>query len=267
MADITTAFWGMTINKYDETDLAMVHNGYPDHMRELVHTLEEGKEGTKHIQAYLKLKRQQRMSFVKKLFPRAHFKALTSAEYIENTKRYAQKLDDTARSAATHKFFDPVHTIEGLVRKVIFSMIEDWEGVEDIDVARKTVEDQMVIEDYTRAKIFVSASYRQMWKTFGHQMYQCLFHEKQKRLEEEQRVNVDTHTDTHTHREKIFSHEDSITDDEGEDGTQSTGRDSPQPQVHWGEDSEGEDHEAYSSGSEGDRESHDDSGSGDEICL
>lgn len=202
MSDLTTAFWGMTINNYDETDLAMVQNGYPDHMRELVYTLEQGEEGTNHIQAYLKLKRQQRLSFVKKLFPRGHFKALCSAEYQQNTKVYAQKLDATARSPAVHKFQDPIHTIEGLVRKVILNMIEEYPDVVELDEARRRVERDMVIDDYTMAKIFVSATYKQMWKQFGHNMYQCLFHQRESQLLQDELARrkslEDTHTQTHT---------------------------------------------------------------------
>jgi len=213
MADLTTAFWGMTINNYDDTDLAMVQNGYPDHMRELVYTLEEGEEGTKHIQAYFKLQRQQRLSFVKKLFPRGHFKALMSASYIENTKRYAQKLDGTARSPAVHTFNDPFHTVEGLMKKVILRLIDQY-GDDDRDLLRLStlVENEMVVEDYTVAKIFVSATYLRMWKHFAHQMYECLFNKRMERIEAEAEsaVEVPVHTHTHTHTEKIISHEEGI---------------------------------------------------------
>lgn len=215
MADLMTAFWGMTINNYDETDLAMVQNGYPDHMRELVYTLEQGEDGTPHVQAYLKLKRQQRLSFVKKLFPRGHFVALTSGVYIENTKRYAQKLDQTARSPAVHKFYDPVHTIEGLVRKVIIKAIEEYPDVEDLDDARRSVERDLVIEDYSMAKVFVSATYKQMWKQFGHQMYQSVHEGYQQKLLDDQQKSCESsaHTHTHTHAEKLISRQGSITSD------------------------------------------------------
>jgi len=269
MADLMTAFWGMTINNYDETDLAMVQNGYPDHMRELVHTLEEGEDGTPHVQAYLKLKRQQRLSFVKKLFPRGHFVALTSSMYIENTKRYAQKLDGTARSPATHKFYDPVHTIEGLVRKVILKAIEDYPNVIELDDARIAVERDLVIEDYSMAKVFVSSTYKQMWKQFGHQMYESVFHTYQQKLEdEEQKSRVsfgDTHT--HTHTGEKFSREGGITNDasseqdsEDEEGSDSEGSD----------DGSSTDSEAGSddrSGSEGDCGEDDGSDFGDEVCI
>lgn len=212
MADLTTAFWGMTINNYTETDLALVQNAYPDHMRELVFTLEQGADGTPHIQAWIKLKRQQRMSFVKKLFPRGHFKALCSAEYQQNTKLYAQKLDGTAQSPAVHRFNDPIHTIEGIARKVINRMIE-------LDYPlnkRPFVEHEMVQEDYSMAKVFVSATYKQMFKQFGESMYECLaiqHLERKDALEEIQNSvlenddeappEADTHTHAHTYVDKV----------------------------------------------------------------
>lgn len=191
-----TAFWGMVINNYTDTHLALVQNGYPDHMREMVYTLEEGaKNGTPHIQAYIKLQRQQRLAFVRKLFPGASFQPLCSAEYIENTKRYAQKLDDTAVSAAVHKFNDPTHTIESVIRRMVIKMMEDHQDTNylsddqmDIQIHRKIVEKEMVKEDFKYAKVFVSATYKQMWKQFGHEMFESIF----------------GHTHTHTHKRKYF---------------------------------------------------------------
>lgn len=191
MNGVTTAFWSMTINNFDETDLALVQNGYPDHCREIVHTIEKGEEGTPHIQAWVKLQRQQRLSFMKKLFPRGHFKALMSDEYIANTKRYAQKLDETAAAAAVHRFNDPMKTIETVMRKVIDRMMDEYEDVEDLDRARKAAERDLVLEDYKFAKIFVSSTYKQMWKHFGHEMYECVFNQR--------------HTHTHTHSDEILS--------------------------------------------------------------
>lgn len=206
---ITTAFWGMTINNYDDTDLAMVQNGYPDYMREIVYTLEKGEEGTPHIQAYIKLQRQQRLSFVKKLFPRGHFKPLTSDVYVSNTKRYAQKLDDTAVAAAVHKFNDPSHTLESVIKKMVVKMIENDDLQDmDLDVCKVMIEKEMVKEDYRYAKIFVSSTYSQMWKKFGHEMYENIFH---------------THT-THTHSQEKISRGDGITnagENENEDNASS----------------------------------------------
>ena len=67
MGDFNT-YWRMTINNYDDKDLALVRQGYPDDIRKLVYTLEVGKEGTPHIQAYIQMKRSVRFSHMKKLF-------------------------------------------------------------------------------------------------------------------------------------------------------------------------------------------------------
>lgn len=244
---ITTAFWGMTINNYDDNELALVRNGYPDYMREIIHTLEVGKKGTPHIQAWIKLQRQQRLSFVKKLFPRAKFIPLTSDQYVRNTKDYAQKQDDTAVAPSVHKFNDPFNTIESVMKKVIRRMYDDYPKVEDIDVAQRYVQKAMVKEDYKYAKIFVSSTYKQMWKEYGNEMYQCLFDEFEKQLDDE-------HTHTHTHSDENLSREGGITDD-GEDEQDSQGDSQSDDE---GEDAEGEDYEDDSSGEDSGRDESDD---------
>lgn len=196
---ITTAFWSMTINNYDETDLALVRQGYPDFMRELVYTLEEGEEGTPHIQAWIKLQRQQRMRFVQKLFPRGHFKPSTADEYNHNTKNYAQKLDGTARSPAVHRFVDPYHTVETVIKKVCLKIYEDFLQYEEYSNAklkqyRYDVEKLLVQQDYRYAKIFVSGVYNKMWSEFGSAVYHNIIH-----------------THTHTHSDENLSHQGGIT--------------------------------------------------------
>jgi len=242
MNGVTTAFWGLVINNYDETDLAMVQNGYPDHMRELVYTLEKGESGTPHIQGYIKLQRQQRLSFVKKLFPRGNFKALTSDEYMRNAKAYAQKLDGTAQSPAIHTFNDPMNTIENVMRKVITHMISEYPDLEDLIIARKASESDMVRGDYKFAKIFVSTVYTAMWKKFGHEMYQCVFTQ---------------HTHTHTHTDELISQEVIIPttpQDADEQDSQEYTEDDSQ-----GEDEHGEDYEdSASETDEGSDEGSDD---------
>ena len=65
-----------------------------------------------------------------------------------------------------------------------------------MDVTRRWVEQAMVIEDYTMAKVFSSVVYRTMWRNYGHEMYQCLFTKFMKEKE------INTHT--HTHAEEKF---------------------------------------------------------------
>jgi len=185
----THTHWGMVINNYTETDLALVQQGYPDHIRQLVYTLEAGDSGTPHIQAFIKMKRDCRLTHMKKLFPRANFKFLDSSEYRLNAQRYAQKLDDTAQSAATITNGDPLHTIEGTVRTIINRMITEYPHEEDLTVARRQAEYDAIMEDYSMAKVFVSSTYKAMWKEFGNTMYKSIVH---------------THTHTHTHAHEVF---------------------------------------------------------------
>lgn len=232
-AAVTTAFWSVTINNYDDRDLAIVRNGYPDYCREIIHTLEEGKEGTPHIQAWVKLQRQQRMSFLRKLFPGGHFKPLTSAEYVENTKQYAQKNDETTRSAHVHVFHDPTGTLESIMKQVILAMSKEmsYEIYDNslLPVYRKLIEKRMVEKDYKLAKIFVSATYKAMWKDFGAAMYSCVV---------AQQNSGDTHT--HTHTDEKFSQSVNIpvaTPHANEDTSDEEGSDADED---W--ESQGEDH-------------------------
>lgn len=236
-----TAFWSMTINNYDETDLALVQLGYPDHCREIVHTLEKGEEGTPHIQAWVKLQRQQRLSFVKKLFPRGHFRALTSAEYIENTKRYAQKLDDTAVAAAVHRFNDPMRTVETVIPRVAQGVIEalndmyghdNWDYSESVckeRFARVRAERALVAENFRYAKVFVSPVYKRMWEDFGTQMVQNILH-----------------THTHTHSDEKISVAEGITNGEDDESGQDTEESGDEQ-----DEGEGEDYEDDSGSEDG----------------
>lgn len=201
------------MNNYDERDLTIFQNGYPDYCRHIVYTLEMGEAGTPHIQAWVRLQRQQRMSFLKKLFPGGHFKPLTSDEYIHNTKLYAQKKDGTTMSASTHLFNDPLHTLESVVKQIGIKMNTQYDSMSSkgADVSlmslRRDVEKDMVATDYRYAKVMVSSTYKAMWKEFGPEILMNI---------------VNTHT--HTHTDERLARRDSITDVHSEpEGQESDG--------------------------------------------
>ena len=200
--DFTTAFWGMTINNYDETDLALVRQGYPDYVRQIVYTLEKGESGTPHIQAYLKLFRQQRLSYVKKLFPRGSFKALMADEYKLNSQRYAQKLDDTAESPAVitnNPFPDPIVELTDVITTV---RNELFVHVNVLDISERKAMEQIRLEEGWRvqhkpalAKFYVSTTYKAVKKEFWRNVW----------------AHVETRdTHTHTHKDNLFSQQDNI---------------------------------------------------------
>jgi len=254
-------YWRMTINNYTQTDVALVRQGYPDDIRKLVYTFEEGEEGTPHIQAYIQMKRSVRMSHMKKLFPRANFATMDSAEWRLNQHNYAQKLDATAVTAAVIQNSDPLHTVEGTVRRVVEAIIEEYEDEDDLDRARAFVESAMVRKDYTMAKVFVSAVYKAMWKQFGGEMFISIRRKVNERIaelraEEEACVNIPTHTHTHAQGE-IISHEGgtAIEDGEGQDDESDYEEDGQDDEGD--QDSEGPEDEGYStSGSASDCSSY-----------
>lgn len=194
MAVQMTTYWGFTLNNPTEAEMALVHNGYPDYMRELIHELERGEDGTVHIQGWIRLLRSQRLSFVKKLIPRAHFVFMSREEYVENMKRYVQKQDATAISPVVHTWNDPDFTLDRAVKIVISRMIlHDPHWLEDeycrrrredlrpqqlryVNDMRRDVELDLVREVGWRiAKIFVSASYTKLMTLFLHEMIKYTF--------------------------------------------------------------------------------------------
>lgn len=226
---MNTAFWGFTINNYTATDLALVQQGYPDHIRQIVYTLETGEEGTPHIQGYLKLYRQQRLSYVRKLFPRANFTAITSDHYKLNAQRYAQKLDETADSPAVitnNPFPDPivelVSVLEEAFRRPDMNVYyhdkpESWEAgqppmatllqwLTDVEFDRVRRTPRLV-------KFYVSPMYRNVKKEYINPIKAHVF-DLQK---------SEAHTHTHTQHvafepaEELSQHVDIPTQDEDED--------------------------------------------------
>lgn len=211
---IQSAFWGMVINNYDETDLALVQQGYPDFIRQIVYTLEAGTEKkTPHIQAYVRLFRQQRMSYMRKLFPGASdFKALLSDEYNLNAQRYAQKLDETAQSPAVisnNPFPDPVveltDIIETLVTEFTGSDLRDCRD-KDMMYHIETEERQRVSKKPSLAKFYVSATYKNIKKEFWRSLVTYV-------------VEKSEHTHTHTHTDEKFSLAEDI-ENAGDDSTE-----------------------------------------------
>lgn len=238
--------WGMVINNYDATDVALVQQGYPDHIRQIVYSYEIGKEcGTPHIQAFIRLKRQERLSYMKKLYPRGNFKMLSSQEYVLNAQRYAQKLDKTANGKATITNWEPIHTIESVMKRVVEMMLYSGEDAPDpndrcsIMRFRRQAEKELVLDDYRYAKVFVSATYKSMWNEFGNEIFENLWN-----------------THTHTHSDKKFSREGGITEDAGGSSEDATSQDEPDTQGD--EDSEGDEE------GEGDTDEGHDEGAGDD---
>lgn len=88
--------WAFTLNNYTEQELAMIRS-MPEFIKQCIWELEKGDADTPHVQGWLKLKLQQRMSYLRSHYlPRAHYTGMTTDEWNQNMKRYVQKQDSTA---------------------------------------------------------------------------------------------------------------------------------------------------------------------------
>lgn len=172
--------WSMVINNPDENDYTLVRNPQRDYIRQIIWTTEVGgEESTEHIQAYVRLQKQQRMSFIKKLFPRGHFKAISANEYDLNTQNYAQKNDDTTAGAHVNTINDPIMTSDSLTMKIVDMFIEEncdeddtFESVEEmldenkafVSQRIKMYERELVLKNPKVAKILCSPTYAKVKK-------------------------------------------------------------------------------------------------------
>jgi len=125
MAMNTATHWGMTINNPSDSDIALLTQ-YPDHIRKIVYQHEVGAEGTPHIQAYVKLQKQQRMSFMKKLWTTGHFTPLTNSEYQLNMERYCTKDDETKASATVVQHNEALDTVDSVLKRFCTELAGYW---------------------------------------------------------------------------------------------------------------------------------------------
>lgn len=123
-------YWSMTWNNPDDRMMVLIRNPNQKYVRECVWTLEEGEQGTPHIQAWLRLQRNQTLSFVRKLYPGGHFKPCAKDEYNENTHTYAQKQDETTRGYHVITINDPIPTAESVYYQICERILEheDWDN-------------------------------------------------------------------------------------------------------------------------------------------
>jgi len=195
MAGITTAFWEFTINNYTPTDIALLQQGYPDQIKQLVYSQEVGEEGTPHVQAYLRLPRQQRLSYVKKLFPRGHFRAITCEVYNLNAQRYPQKQDHTSDGPViitNNQFPDPIAELMDVIDEAMGD--DEFRSLKDLlDLVRQT-EFLRVIEKPSRAKFYVSPLYTKVKATYFLEIKIAVVDRRNLR-------NYEAHTHTHTQAE------------------------------------------------------------------
>ena len=165
-------YWSMTINNPTEADGVIVRNPNEKYIRQLIWTPEVGEDGTPHVQAWLRLQRNQTMAFVKKLYPRAHLKPLTKEGYNENTHAYAQKDDEPTAGHHVISMNDPLPGVDTILYKVLEEAYtgEVWSTDTPMLLATQAVENRMVSERAGLEKLFISGTYDKMKRRFYRQI-------------------------------------------------------------------------------------------------
>ena len=217
----------MTINNPTETDAVLVRNPNEKYIRQLVWTPEIGDDGTPHVQAWLRLQRNQTMAFVKKLYPRAHFKPLTKEDYNENTYAYAQKDDETTAGNHVISINDPLPAVDTILYRVLerfWAARTEPISIRDlgeVEMLRGTqdVENTMVSERAGLEKLFISATYAKMKTRFYKQILNRLTTDKPAEIVLPT-INADDNTRTETPGRVLGGqHEDEGSEDSDEEAT------------------------------------------------
>lgn len=190
-----STFWNMTINNPTENDYVLVRNPNEKYIRQLVWTNEVGECGTPHIQAWIRLQRNNRLAFMKKLYPRGHFRYITKDEYNENSQQYAQKEDDTTAGVHTISLNEPLPAIDTTLYKVLeraaeigltnFTSWRQWKP-KDVREFTERAELEILTKRNGFEKIFISPTYRKMKQEY----WQVILMRQEAAAEEEQEVSV-----------------------------------------------------------------------------
>jgi len=155
MSTTMSTCWGFVINNPDDNDRQIVRNPPEQHVKQIVFTPEVGGTGTPHIQGWLKLHRQQRLSFVKRLLPRANFVPLTNDLYNLNARAYSLKEDETTAGnhmiTTTEIMPDPIN----FLTRVLDDWLEHhWECLTDHTLRRHAQIDAMEEKLYSQSNCF-----------------------------------------------------------------------------------------------------------------
>lgn len=211
-------YWSVTINNPDENDYLIMRNPNEKYVRSLIWTPEKGEEGTEHIQAWVRLQRNQTLNFMKKLYPRAHLRNCDKDEYNENTHQYAQKNDDTTQGVHEITLNDPLPGSDTLLYRVVYHAFEkiyevDQKVIQYAELANDVsqsvhsprflyvrdklrfkdmefdlVERQMILEKSGLEKIFISPSYEKMKQKYWKEILLRLIKEEDARIAETSQI-------------------------------------------------------------------------------
>lgn len=186
-------YWSFTLNNPTDAEMVLIKNPNEKYIREFVWTPEVGeKNGTPHIQGWIRLQRNNSKAFVIKLYPRASFRGIAKDEYNENTHSYAQKTDVTTNGLHTISLNDPIPNADTQLYRVLreaydrtypdlhesANIPETTSPLQEIKninqkIFMKLVEEielEMVTQKANLEKIFVSPTYEKMKQKYWRQI-------------------------------------------------------------------------------------------------
>lgn len=196
-------YWSVTINNPDDNDRLIVRNPSEKYIRQCIWTNEVGADGTPHIQAWVRLWRNNGLSFMKKLYPRAHLKPLTKDDHNEHTHAYCQKDDATTSGAHVITMVDAKPDAVTILLKVFRATLDlydvavpTWANLHQRWVATKHgdftatmayAENCLVEKKPYLAPMIVSPAYRSVLLRFGKVLWDTMVDQE----------CADRQTDTH----------------------------------------------------------------------
>lgn len=187
-------YWSMTLNNPTEADMVLIRNPNDRYVREFIWTQEVGEEGTPHIQAWVRLQRNQTLKFMTRLYPRAHFKPCSKDDHNQATHDYAQKEDDTTAGRHHIVINDPQRDVLGCIEDLcdlwfieqwreryameLFSQADTIRAIQaewDMEeICRQVRNRKRALEEHyvefvniRHSYLILSPSYERMWERFG----------------------------------------------------------------------------------------------------
>lgn len=195
-------YWNMVINNPDENDYVLVRNPMEKFVRQIIWTTEKGAQGTEHIQAFVRLQRNQTMAFMKKMFPRGHFKFISKDEYLLHSITYAQKDDETTQGKHVNTINEGLQTPDSLYLKILREVVamDEFDSQWTIAMCEAShrvvrdlvsrVEHRMVREKPAIVRLLLSPMYEQIKRYYTTDFIRHIVYNNAVEVEEEQEVHV-----------------------------------------------------------------------------
>ncbi len=148
--------WCFTVNNYTEEDVNLFSGLLEkEKVDYIIYGKEKGETGTKHLQGYLQMKKEARLTAMKKLHKTAHWEAARGN--AKENKKYCEKEGDVYESGtmviAGKRKLDMVKAVAQIIKKVPTETLLEEHGAGYVMNKRKLEETAKDIQQQTLAKL------------------------------------------------------------------------------------------------------------------